>query len=355
MTCGVFPALWDLQVNGGWGVSFSDPGLSAEQVVALAEQYVRLGVGKFCPTLITAPVPTLTRSLRVIADACRANAWVGDRIAGIHLEGPWLSPLDGFRGAHPADWMREASINDFEKLQNAADGHIAIVTLAPEVVGALELVAHLTAHGVVAAIGHSAADAPTIDAAIDAGARLSTHLGNGIATPLPRHPNAIWQQAADDRLCASFIADLEHVDAATLRVLTRAKGLERTILVSDLSPLAGLPAGRQGDWEVSSDGSVRVAGTPYLAGAARPLLDGVRNLVALGWPIQDALRTATRNPARLLGHEVIDPLQNSEADRITLDHAGNYRLVSSTIGGRDFTPSQVVKMPGPVVLEQSRE
>jgi len=153
------------------------------------------------------------------------------------------------------------------------------------------------------ALGHTAADGPTIRAAVAAGATLSTHLGNGIASLLPRHPNPIWEQAAQDELSASFIADGHHLDFATLAVLARSKGPARAILISDASPLAGLPPGAYGEWTVDPTGKIVVANTPYLAGSNQALETGLQNMLkATHWPLRDALATVTSNPARLLGH-----------------------------------------------------
>jgi N-acetylglucosamine-6-phosphate deacetylase len=298
------PALCDLQVNGGWGISFSSAELTVEQVVFLAESYARQGVAFFCPTLITAPHATLLHAARTIARACVANPLVERMVLGLHLEGPWISEREGYRGAHPAEHIHEPNLDDFLTIQSASEGRVAIVTLAPERDNGIQFISELASRGIVVALGHTAADGPTLRSAVEAGAKLATHLGNGIATPLPRHPNAIWQQAADDRLHASFIADLEHLDIDTLTVLTRAKGRERTVLVSDLSPLAGCEPGGYGPWCVTHEGSVRVAGTNYLAGAARPLIDGVFNVVEkLGWPLADAIAAASRVPLALLGVE----------------------------------------------------
>jgi N-acetylglucosamine-6-phosphate deacetylase len=157
--------------------------------------------------------------------------------------------------------------------------------------------------GIVVALGHTAADGNTIRAAVAAGAALSTHLGNGIASLLPRHPNPIWEQAANDELCASFIADGHHLDQATLTVLARSKGPRRAILISDASPLSGLPPGTYGDWAVDPSGKIVVANTPYLAGSSQPLSIGVENMLkATRWPLRDGMATVTSNPARLLGH-----------------------------------------------------
>jgi N-acetylglucosamine-6-phosphate deacetylase len=298
----VAPAFWDIQVNGRWGHSFSSPDLSVEQVAAIVRAQANLGTAHLCPTLITAPVEHLVHGLRTVARACERFPDVGNRVVGIHLEGPFISELDGYRGAHPFSAIRDPDWNLFRALQEAAGGRIVLVTLAPERSGAIPFIQKAVASGVVVALGHTAADGVMIRSAVAAGARLSTHLGNGIASPLPRHPNPIWEQAGLDDLWASFIADGHHLDASTLRVLVRAKGSERTILVSDASPLAGLPPGVHGEWAIHPSGKIVVAGTPYLAGSNQGLEIGIQNLLrASGWSLQQVLAAVTSNAAGLLG------------------------------------------------------
>ncbi len=208
------------------------------------------------------------------------------------------------------------------------------MTLAPERPGALAFIRQAVAQGVVIALGHTAADPETLRAAAEAGATLSTHLGNGIAATLPRHPNAIWQQAADDRLFASLIADGHHLDPATLRVLVRAKTAERVILVSDASPLAGLPPGRYGDWAVDPSGKIVVAGTPYLAGSNQGLDVGLTNILAAGLSLPEALATVTTHPARLLGKPVprIAPGEPANLVRFVLND-GQITLRATCVDG----------------------
>ncbi|HWE39267.1 MAG TPA: amidohydrolase family protein, partial [Isosphaeraceae bacterium] len=259
---------------------------------------------RFCPTLITASQDALLHGVRTIAAACERFPDVARAVLGIHLEGPCISGLDGYRGAHPVEHVRDPDWDEFEALQAASGNRIVLVTLAPERRGAIEFIRRLRASGVVVALGHTAADGPTLAASAGAGATLSTHLGNGIAATLPRHPNPIWHQAADDRLAASLIADDHHLDPATLRVLARAKGPGRLVLVSDASPLADAPAGRYGPWEVLPSGKIVVAGTPYLAGANQGLEVGVSNLILHGGlTLRQALAAATAQPATLLGLE----------------------------------------------------
>jgi N-acetylglucosamine-6-phosphate deacetylase len=241
-------------------------------------------------------------------------------VVGIHLEGPFLSDREGYRGAHPIGALRDPDWGLFQELQGASGNRIAVLTLAPERRGAIEFIARAAESGVVVALGHTAADGETIDRAVQAGARLSTHLGNGIAAQLPRHPNPIWHQAAHDALFASLIADGHHLDRATLRVLARAKGLTNVILVSDASPLAGLPPGTYGDWAVDPSGKIVVAGTPYLAGSDQGLETGLRTLMsAVPCSVTEALSTVTSNPARLLGRHLMT-LETGEPANLVLFH-----------------------------------
>ncbi len=319
----VVPGLWDLQVNGCRGISFSNEGLTVGQVRAVCEFVRRDGVSRFCPTLITASPEAMRHGVATIAAACEGDELVRRMVLGIHLEGPAISEVDGYRGAHPREWVRDLEWSELEAVQAASGGRVVLLTLAPERAGSIALIERATAAGIVVALGHTAADGATIAAAVEAGARLSTHLGNGIASPLPRHPNPIFTQAAEDRLLASLIADGRHLGIDVLRVLARAKGVERVILVSDVSPLAGSVPGVYEDWEVTSDGAVVVAGTGYLAGASRPLVEGIGRLAeATGWTIPQCVAAATWNPAQLLGAAPPALASSEDAEWILLNGAG---------------------------------
>lgn len=295
------PALWDLQVNGCHGFSFSDATLSIEQVRHVCDFLKQNAVGRFCPTLITASPQGTLHGVRTIAACCEADPLVARMVLGIHLEGPWISELEGYRGAHPVEYIRDPELRELERLQDASGNRIAMITLAPERPGSIEFIQRATAAGIFVGIGHTSADYETLRAANKAGARFSTHLGNGIASPLPRHPNPIWHQAANDRLFATLIADGHHLDDDTLKVLLRAKSLDRTVLISDLSPLADCAPGRYGAWEVLADGRIVVSGTRYLAGSAGSLHSAVERVArVLRCSLPAAIATATRNPARLL-------------------------------------------------------
>jgi N-acetylglucosamine-6-phosphate deacetylase len=298
----VAPAFWDIQLNGRWGHSFSSPDLTIDQVASIVRAQGPVGTSRLCPTLITAPADHLMHGVGTIAAACDRYPDVAARVLGIHLEGPFISEREGYRGAHPAGSIIDPDWGLFQALQEASGGRIVLVTLAPERAGAIEFIRRAASASVVIAIGHSAADGTVIAAAIEAGALLSTHLGNGIASQLPRHPNPIWEQAASKTLMGSLIADGHHLDMATLYVLAQAKGPAQTILISDASPLAGLPTGAYGEWAVDPSGKIVVAGTPYLAGSNQGLEVGVRNLLfATDWTFERAIASVTTNPARLLG------------------------------------------------------
>src|SRR5947209_18955818 len=302
----VAPAFCDIQINGCDRISFNSPELTIEQVRHVVTTCRQHGIAQLCPTLVTAPFADLAHGLATLRQACEQDADLNRAIAGIHVEGPYLSPEDGPRGAHPRQHVRPPSWDEFHRLQDAAAGRIRLVTLAPEIAGAIPFIAKLAAAGVIVAIGHTAASADDLRAAIDAGARLSTHLGNGAHAVLPRHPNYLWEQLADDALWASFIADGHHLPLNVLRCILRVKTPARLILTCDASPLAGLPPGRYRDWdqdfEIRPDGRIVVPGTEYLAGSGAFTDHCVATLLGLGEvSLADAVDMATARPRQLLG------------------------------------------------------
>lgn len=299
------PGFVDLQVNGWRGHDLNAPGLTAETVAAMVAALARTGTTTLLPTVITAPEDRMTAAVRAIARACADDPRVAAAVAGIHVEGPHVSPNDGPRGAHPLAAVRPPDVALFDRLQAAADGRVRMVTLSPHWPGSTAFVSALAARGIRVAVGHTDATRDEILGAVAAGATLSTHLGNGIAAMLPRHPNIIWTQLADDRLTATFIGDGHHLPVDTLKAMIRAKGPERAVLVSDATALGGMPPGvyRQpigGEVELTPDGRLGLRGTPYLAGAARSLADAVAVTAgAVGMDL--ALRMATLNPGAILG------------------------------------------------------
>jgi N-acetylglucosamine-6-phosphate deacetylase len=305
--CYLMQGFCDLQVNGAFGVDINAPDLTVESLRYLCERLLAEGVTAWLPTVITAPIDAILRQLAIVRQACEQDDLCAATIAGIHLEGPFLSPQEGARGAHDAGFLLAPDPTLFERFQAAAGGRICLVTLAPELPGAIDFIRSLAEQGVIPAIGHSLADENTLQQAVAAGARLSTHLGNGLPALLPRHDNPFLHQLADDALMAGVIFDGHHLPPALRRIILRAKGVERLIMVSDATRLTGMPPGRYteavgGEVELSTAGRLSLAGTPYLAGAARTLAQDA----ALMWfedqiSLASVLRMTVENPRRLLG------------------------------------------------------
>lgn len=303
------PGFIDLQVNGYFGSDLNSGAVDPDVVVALTRKMLATGVTTYLPTIITASEIRIIAALRAIAEARRTSPLAAHAIPFVHVEGPHISPEDGPRGAHAREHVRPPSIAEFDRWQAASGDLVGMVTISPHWDGAPEYISALSKRGIVVAIGHSNATPTQVQAATDAGATMSTHLGNGLGSPIPRHPNLLWTQLAEDRLTACFIADGHHLPMDTLKAMLRAKGIERSILVSDTVTLGGMPAGIYdagvlgGDVEVTADECVRSAsGGGFLAGAYRVLLDGIARVANLdGFSLGDAVQMATENPGRFVG------------------------------------------------------
>ena len=302
----LLPGLVDLQVNGYGGHDLNAPGLAVDTVVELVRALARTGVTGLAPTLITASPEDLRQAAKVIADAVARSAEVAAAVAFLHVEGPHLSPEDGYRGAHPVQHIRPPDTDEFDGLAGAAGGLLGMVTLSPHFSGSAAYVAHAVAANVAVAIGHTHARAPEIEAAVAAGAAFSTHLGNGCAALLPRHDNHLWPQLADPRLTAGFIADGFHLTDEALAAMLAAKG-EHSYLVSDAVALAGSPPGDYdspigGRVILAPDGRLSMAGTSMLAGAACALSRGVATLARLdAGSLARGVSLASERPRRIAG------------------------------------------------------
>lgn len=304
------PGLVDLQLNGYAGFDFNSghERWTVADFERVHHALGRRGVMVALPTLITAPVERMLAAARSYARILTEAPELEATFPRLHVEGPFLSREAGPRGAHPAaSCTTPAEHADFlERIREASGDRLGLLTLAPELPGALELIAAAAEAGVCPAIGHTAATAQTLDAAAQAGARLSTHLGNGSHQLLPRHANYIQVQLADDRLVASFIADGHHLPWYTLQNFIRAKTTARSILVTDAVSAADAPPGRYplGDGEVESTaaGRVQIPGQPNLAGSALTLDRAVIAVVRhCGVSLAEAWEMASSRPAALVG------------------------------------------------------
>jgi N-acetylglucosamine-6-phosphate deacetylase len=333
----VAPALFDLQINGCDGRSFNSPHLTIDDIRHVIHTVHRHGIAGLCPTLVTNSHQVLLHAFATLRRACEEDAEVARAVPGLHLEGPYISSEDGPRGAHPREHVRAPDWDEFRRFQDAAGGRIRLLTLAPEHDGALAFLEKAVASGVVVALGHTAATPARIRDAVRAGARLSTHLGNGSHALLPRHDNYLWEQLACDDLWASVIADGHHLPPAVLRCILRVKTPARAILTCDASSLAGLPPGRYREWdqdfEVLPEGKVVVPGTAYLAGSAVFTDSCIRHAVAVGGvTLADAMDMACARPRTLLGLEARPLAVGAPADLLLLDSA--LTLVATMIAGR---------------------
>lgn len=300
----ISPGFVDIQVNGFGGIDFSAPDLDAEKVVRVLPPLWKTGVTTFCPTLITNTIEHLERNFRVLEEARRLDARFAATAPCYHLEGPYLSP-GGSHGAHNPALMRSPNWDEFLRLQQVAGGKIAIVTLAPELPGACGFIRRARAAGIVAAIGHTDGAPEHIHQAVEAGAELSTHLGNGCPALIHRHQNPIWAQIANDRLQASLICDGFHLPPDFVRTIYKAKGIARCILVTDAVHVATLPPGRYSlvgsEIELLPSGQVVTADRQSMAGSALSMNRAIsvfQNFA--GASLEESLQAATTNPGKLL-------------------------------------------------------
>lgn len=304
----ISPGLIDNQINGYTNVDFSGDNLTSGDFAKAAESIWKGGVTTFVPTLITSSNDLLIKNFKTLNNACEQNDLVKKSVPGFHLEGPYISPEEGYRGCHPVQYIHKPSWEEFMTFQEAAGGKIIEVTIAPELEGAAEFIKKCTREGIITGIGHTAASSDQIAEAVDNGARLSTHLGNGCANMIHRHKNPLWAQLADDRLTASVIADGLHLLPEEMQVFYKVKGPDKIILTSDVTYLAGMAPGKYSflgsDVILTDEGMLLNTEQKCLAGASFPLKNGVENMVKLsGCSLWQAINMASSNVARILNLE----------------------------------------------------
>jgi N-acetylglucosamine-6-phosphate deacetylase len=302
----ITPGLFDMQVNGYQGINLTDENLKEEDVVFIEKKLLENGITRWCPTIITAAPEVIHKCLETISKAEESGQV--QNVHCIHLEGPYLSSEEGYRGIHPLQYIHEPDVEEFNSFQDSANGRIGLVTLAPELRGAIDFIHYLTENSVRVGLGHFNAGNKIINKAVSAGAILSTHLFNGCVSVTDRNRNVIYSQLSQDALWASFIPDEHHVPYTTLKVGLRSKRIDRSIFVSDSISYGGLP---DGIYEDEYDRKVIVEneglwleGGVYLYGAWRNLMQDVQNIIKREvLDPEKALILSSNNPAKFFGIE----------------------------------------------------
>ncbi len=330
----IAPGLIDNQVNGFAGVSFCFAGgeLTREGIFKATQELWKKGVTTYLPTLTTNTKEVLKHNLALLSDSKNDSALLGS-IAGFHLEGPYISPIDGYRGAHPLKYVRKPDWNEFMELYEASGKNIKTITIAPELDGAMEFIRKCTAMGIVVAIGHHNATREIIEEAVLNGARISTHLGNGCANTINRHVNPLWPQLANDKLMASIICDGFHLRDEEITVFYKIKGPDKTIITSDVTSFAALPPGEYKNEEgetiiLTKEGMLRLPAQNVLYGSASPISRGVARILKItGCSLGEAIRMSSTNPSKLYGLSDRGVIETGKRADLILFEIGDSELV----------------------------
>lgn len=278
------PGLIDLQVNGIKGIDFNDVTLKKEEVLEATYFLVSRGITTYFPTLITNSRENILSLIRTIRKAYDEYPLVRTCIGGLHLEGPFISKEDGARGAHDAQYVQAPDWKLLEQFQQAADGLIKMITMAPEWEGSIPFIKNCRQRNILVSLGHSLATTSQISRAVEAGLLLSTHLGNAVPLMLKRHPNLLWDQLAEEDLYTMIIADGHHIPDSFIKIVCRLKG-KKTLLVSDATKFAGMPPGEYnstigGSVILDNEKKITLKGAGgLLAGAAKDLLENVETMI----------------------------------------------------------------------------
>ena len=296
------PGLIDIQINGYMGVDFSGPDLTVEEIKKATKALWRVGVTSYFPTIITSDFSRMKKNFTILSKA-KEDPEIGGSLAGFHLEGPYISPVDGFRGAHLEKYTRKPNWQEFQILQKAAKNNIRLITVAPELDGAIQFIKKLVDSGVIVSLGHHNGSVSQIEDAVSVGARMATHLGNGCANMINRHNNPIWPQLSNDLITPTLIADGFHLNREEIRTFYKTKGADNTILVSDALDLAGLPPGEyiRGERKLLlTPDVVKFPDINALAGAASPISKCLNVVMDFtNCSLEDAIKMASLNPAKM--------------------------------------------------------
>lgn len=304
----VSPGFFDNQVNGFAGISFAfgESDLTADGIKTATTELWKKGVTTYLPTLTTNSQEVLVRNFGILAKSLDSKELKG-AIPGFHLEGPYINPEDGFRGAHPKRFVRLPNWEEFMEMYKAADGKILQVTVAPEMEGAQDFIKKCIEKDINIAVGHHNANKEQLDLAVDNGATISTHLGNGCANMINRHRNPLWPQLANDDLMISIICDGFHLLPEEIKTFYAVKGPDRTFITSDVTSYAALEPGiyktDTGETiELTEDGMLRYPAQNVLYGSASPITKGVGHIIEVtGCSLAEAVHMASTNQAKLYG------------------------------------------------------
>ena len=300
------PGFTDLQINGYGGFDYNELYDDPLQLASITRFLYKEGVTSHCPTIITNSVEQITKLIKQVVTLRQQDELVRWSTEGIHLEGPFISPFDGPRGAHPKEFVRSPDWNLIQQWQEAAQGLIRIITLSPEWENSNLLIEQCVKNNILVFIGHTQATHQQLLDAVSAGATMSTHLGNGTHPTLIRHPNYLWSQLADDRLGASIIADGFHLPAEVIHVFQKVKK-GKLIMVSDSVSLAGMPPGDYdlhigGQVTKTKEGKLHLRNNPSIfAGSASNIKQGVEFLIGNKLAtLEEAWEMASVRPQHIL-------------------------------------------------------
>jgi N-acetylglucosamine-6-phosphate deacetylase len=303
----MIPAYIDLQVNGFAGVDFNTDGVSTPDIRRACDAVAEGGVQSFLATFTTEFMPNMCGRIRRVIQARKEDSVIAAMIAGIHIEGPFISAVHGYVGAHPADGVIVPNVDDMARLIDAGEGMVKLVTLAPECDENCAVTRYLSDAGIRVAAGHTDATIDDLKAACDAGMTLFTHIGNGCPATMHRHDNIVQRALSlRDRLTYTFIADGAHIPFFALRNYIDLVGIDRTIIVTDAMSAAGLGPGRyrigRMEVEVGEDQVARQPGSTLLAGAAVTMPQAAKNLQEkLGFTKEEINKMMFVNPGMILG------------------------------------------------------
>jgi N-acetylglucosamine-6-phosphate deacetylase len=337
----VAPGFIDLQINGFANVGFSDEGLTVEGVREATEALWREGVTTYFPTIITHPHERIKTNFAVLAKASE-DPEIGPSVPGFFLEGPYISPVQGYRGAHLEKWVRDPNWEEFLEYYEAAKGKILKIAVAPEMPGTIDFIKKCVGKGIVVSLAHTNATADDVQKAVDAGATVSTHLGNGCANMIHRHHNPIWPQLAHEQISPTIIVDGHHLTREEVITFYKVKGPENTMLVSDVTKLAGMPPGEYSyggkTVVLTADNELKFPAEGVLAGAATPMRTCIGKMMDFtGCSLAEAINMSAKNQARVFGLKdrgVIEPGKKADFVLFTMDDNGGLVIEKTYVSGK---------------------